>query len=201
MFTGIVLGMGQVTRCERVGQDLKLSITAPAGMLRDSVSGDSISVSGVCLTALQPGNDCFTADVSAETLARTTLGTLQFGQQVNLEPALRLSDRLGGHLVSGHVDDLIQLCSRSPLGKAERFEFSLPPHLARFVAVKGSVCLDGVSLTVNGVTQDSFEVCIIPHTLVVTTLGSLQPGQHVNLEVDLVARYVERLQHGTVTQA
>jgi riboflavin synthase len=135
----------------------------------------------------------FRADVSQETLGLTTLGLLREGQAVNLELALQAHDRLGGHLVSGHVDGMATLLARRPDGRAERLEFEVPGPLARYLARKGSVCLDGVSLTVNDVDGCRFGVCLIPHTLEVTTLGALRPGQHVNLEVDLVARYLERL--------
>ncbi len=161
--------------------------------LESSRAGDSICVSGACLTMLDPAGRQFSADVSQETLSLTTLGRLQEGQPVNLELALRAEDRLGGHLVTGHVDGLATLLSRRPDGRAERLEFEVPEHLARYVARKGSVCLDGVSLTVNSVQGRRFSVCLIPHTLEITTLGALGPGGHVNLEVDLVARYLERL--------
>jgi riboflavin synthase len=155
--------------------------------------GDSIAVSGVCLTVLEPGESGFSADASRETLTLTTLGSLQPGHQVNLELALGLEDRLGGHMVSGHVDGLGCLLSRRVDGRAERFEFELPDSLARYVAKKGSICIDGVSLTVNDVEGARFSVCLIPHTLEVTTLGSLQAGDEVNIEVDMIARYLERL--------
>lgn len=197
MFTGIVQGKGQVLQVERTGQDRRLVISAPAELLDKARTGDSFSVSGVCLTLLDAAPDRIIVDVSMETLSRTTLGALSKGDRVNLEPALRLADRLGGHLVSGHVDGVVELLGREPLGRAERFLFGLPAALARYVAVKGSVCLDGVSLTVNGVTETGFEVCVIPHTLSVTTLGDLRPGQGANIEVDLVARYLERM-HGVM---
>jgi riboflavin synthase len=142
---------------------------------------------------LEPGGGQFSADVSQETLSLTTLGGLQEGAAANLELALRAEDRLGGHLVTGHVDGLATLLERRPDGRAERLEFEVPGELARYVARKGSVCLDGVSLTVNSVDGRRFSVCLIPHTLEITTLGELLPGQRVNLEVDLVARYLERL--------
>jgi riboflavin synthase len=195
MFTGIVTGLGQVIAVQATGDDCRLRIRAPEGLLTDAVAGDSISVSGVCLTALEPSADGFSADVSLETLSRTTLGALEVGDTVNLEPALRLSDRLGGHLVSGHVDAHVRLLSRQALGRSERYDFELPGPLARYVAEKGSVCLDGVSLTVNDAGADHFSVCIIPHTQAVTTLGALAVGQAVNLEVDLVARYLERMRN------
>jgi riboflavin synthase len=142
---------------------------------------------------LQPRQHEFQADISAETLQLTTIAAKQVDSPVNLELALTLQDRLGGHLVSGHVDGLGCLLSRHEEGRAERFEFELPQHLMRYVATKGSITIDGVSLTVNSVSDRGFSVCLIPHTLEVTSLGTLQPGQQVNIEVDQVARYLERL--------
>ena len=159
--------------------------------------GDSISVAGVCLTMLDPDDTGFSADVSAETMAKTSLGDCRSGDRVNLELALMTSDRLGGHLVSGHIDGLAKLVSRTADARSERFEFTAESHLLRFIACKGSVCLDGVSLTVNEVTRQEFSVCIIPHTINITTLGGLTAGDQVNLEVDLIARYLERLSQFT----
>ena len=155
--------------------------------------GDSISVSGVCLTVTEFSPEGFLADVSAETLSVTTLGRLAPGATVNLEPSLRLQTGLGGHLVSGHVDGVGTLVERHVEARSVRMRFAFPPGLARYLAVKGSVCVDGISLTVNDVDDAGFGVNIIPHTLEVTTLGSLQPSEPVNLEVDQVARYIERL--------
>lgn len=194
MFTGIVLTTGTVRRRTAHGSDVRLSIEAQGFDFGSARSGDSISVSGVCLTMLDPSGGGFEADASVETLGLTTLGEVKPGGRVNLEPALRLSDRLGGHLVTGHVDGMAQLVARAPDGRAERFEFELPKPLARYVARKGSVCVDGVSLTVNDVDAGGFSVCLIPHTLAVTTLGDLNVGDRVNIEVDLIARYLERLQ-------
>lgn len=193
MFTGIVMSRGSVLEAMACDGDMRLRIDSGGLDLTDCHEGDSISVSGVCLTMLQvqPGN--FMADVSAETLNLTTLGTLQAGSSVNLELALTLQDRLGGHLVSGHVDGLGKLLGRREDGRSERFDFELPPDLARYVAGKGSITIDGVSLTVNDVQDSKFSVCLIPHTLEVTGLGALQAGDLVNIEVDLVARYLERL--------
>ena len=193
MFTGIVAGMGTLRSQERHGDDLRVRIDAPAALMEDCVSGDSISVAGVCLTMLTPDETGFSADLSVETLDLTSLGSRQPGDRINLELALRASDRLGGHLVSGHVDGLARLVSRNGDGRSERFLFETVQGLARFIAVKGSVCLDGVSLTVNAVDDARFSICIIPHTLEVTTLGELLAGQSVNLEVDQLARYLERL--------
>ena len=193
MFTGIVTAKGTLQEISSVGGDCRLRFLCEGLSLASSHSGDSICVSGACLTMLDPGDREFSADVSQETLGLTTLGRLQSGQAVNLELALRADDRLGGHLVTGHVDGLAKLVARRPDARAERLDFEVPAHLARYIARKGSVCLDGVSLTVNSVDGRRFSVCLIPHTLEITTLGTLQPGDSVNLEVDLVARYLERL--------
>ncbi|MDX1380716.1 MAG: riboflavin synthase [Xanthomonadales bacterium] len=193
MFTGLVDGMGTVIAREPRGADERLSISVPPGYLDDAHEGDSIAVAGVCLTLLAGGEGELHVDASVETLACTTLGQRRPGDAVNLERALRVGDRLGGHLVSGHVDGCATLREQRPDGRAQRLEFDAPAGLARYIAPKGSVCLDGVSLTVNAVTGARFEVCIIPHTLEVTTLGALQPGASVNLEVDLLARYLARL--------
>jgi riboflavin synthase len=197
MFTGIVTAKGSLRQKIPLGGDCRLWIDCGPLALAGARSGDSVCVSGVCLTMLDPKMDAggghFQADVSQETLGLTTLGGLQEGQAVNLELALQAQDRLGGHLVSGHVDGMATLVSRRPDARAERLEFEVPAALARYLARKGSVCLDGVSLTVNDVDGRRFGVCLIPHTLAVTTLGALRPGERVNLEVDLVARYLERL--------
>lgn len=193
MFTGIVIAQGTITDTREVGGDCRLTVSCPDLQLQNAHAGDSICVSGACLTMLDPGGDGFSADVSKETLSLTTLGALSEGGKVNLELALAAGERLGGHLVTGHVDGMAHLVSRHPDARAERLEFEVPPPLARYVARKGSVCLDGVSLTVNEVDGCRFSVCLIPHTLEVTTLGDLQVGDPVNLEVDLVARYLERL--------
>lgn len=193
MFTGIVMSRGVVQDLDSSAGDLRLGIGCDGLDLGGSLEGDSIAVAGVCLTMLDPQPTGFRADVSAETLALTTLGNVNVGRQVNLEPALTLSQPLGGHLVTGHVDGVARVTAREPDGRAERFEFDLPAELARYVARKGSICVDGVSLTVNAVWERSFSVCLIPHTLEVTTLGQLGPGDAVNIEVDLLARYLERL--------
>jgi riboflavin synthase len=155
--------------------------------------GASIGCSGCCLTAVELGPDWFAADASAETLSRTTLGRWRAGTQVNLERSLRLGDELGGHLVSGHVDGVGEVRSATPEHGSTRIVFRVPANLARFIAVKGSIAVDGVSLTVNEVTDDTFGVNIIPHTAAVTCFGSLRPGDAVNLEIDMLARYVARL--------
>lgn len=195
MFTGIVTHRGQLEAVEPSGVDQRMHFLLEADALNDATNGDSMCVSGACLTMLEIDKNTgrFSADVSAETLDKTTLGRLAPGDPVNLEPALRAADRLGGHLVSGHVDGVGQLVDRSPEGRSERFTFEVPPGLARYIAAKGSICIDGVSLTVNRVEGRRFGVCIIPHTLEVTTLGRLDTGDAVNIEVDMIARYLERL--------
>ncbi len=193
MFTGIVASKGIVQKKALIGGDCRLHIACKELSLESSGSGDSISVSGACLTMLEPGSEGFFADVSQETLSLTTLGGLRQGSAVNLELALSLEARLGGHMVTGHVDGKGKLASRHEDARAERFEFEVPGRLARYIAKKGSVCIDGVSLTINEVNGHSFSVCLIPHTLEVTTLGGLAPGDEVNIEVDLIARYLERL--------
>jgi riboflavin synthase len=193
MFTGIVASTGILKNKTAMGGDCRLQIDCKGLDFGSVHVGDSISVSGVCLTMLEPYTSGFFADVSQETLSLTTLGRLRAGQAVNLELALGLEARLGGHLVTGHVDGMARLVSRHQDARAERFDFEAPAQLARYIAKKGSACLDGVSLTVNEVNGARFSVCLIPHTLEVTTLGSLQPGDPVNLEVDLIARYLERL--------
>jgi riboflavin synthase len=198
MFTGIVAGMGTLQTRESLDGDLRIRFGVPSALMEGAGVGDSISVSGVCLPMLDPDEAGFSADLSVETLDCTSLGQRGPGDSVNLELALRASDRLGGHLVSGHVDGLAELISRTGDARSERFLFEAGQDLARFIAPKGSVCLDGVSLTVNVVEGNRFSICIIPHTLEVTTLGSLVAGQSVNLEVDLIARYLERLnQYGS----
>jgi riboflavin synthase len=197
MFTGIVMARGRVIEASPAGGDMRLHLNSGDLDLSNCSPGDSIAVAGACLTMLDPEPRSFYADVSAETLALTTLGNLHAGSVVNLELALTLQDRLGGHLVSGHVDGMGTLLGRFEDGRAQRFEFEVPPELARYIAFKGSVTIDGVSLTVNAVVDAGqaakFSVCLIPHTLEVTTLGGLRPGDQVNIEVDLVARYLERL--------
>jgi riboflavin synthase len=193
MFTGIVQDIGEVVALEPRGGDARLGVRVGALDLARQQLGDSIAVAGVCLTVAAVSGRVFEADVSRETLALTTLGQLRAGSRVNLEPALRAADPLGGHLVIGHVDGLAELRARSADARSERMRLLVPRALARYVARKGSVALDGVSLTVNAVHGDEFEINLIPHTLAVTTLGALQPGDHVNFEVDLIARYTERL--------
>ena len=201
MFTGIVSATGILQSRQSCDGDLRIRFEVPQELMLDTKIGDSISVSGVCLTMLEPDDSGFSADVSVETLDKTSLGSRQAGDSVNLELPMQASDRLGGHLVSGHVDGLAELVSRTGDARSERFVFETKPELARYIAAKGSVCLDGVSLTVNEVTDNQFSTCIIPHTLAVTTLGSLAAGQKVNLEVDLIARYLDRLNQYGGTQS
>jgi len=193
MFTGIVQTMGSVSRVTPADAGSRLRIDCPELEPSRWREGDSVAVAGCCLTALAIDRTGFSADLSAETLARTSLGRLAAGDAVNLEPALAVGDRLGGHLVSGHVDGLAEVVSIRPSGDSRIFRFRVPAALSRYIAEKGSVTLDGVSLTVNAVDDCEFEVNLIPHTLAVTTLGRLAAGKRVNLEVDLLARYLERL--------
>ena len=191
MFTGIITDLGRVQRLRR-GDLLDLTI-ATAFDISAIPIGASIACSGACLTvvAVEPG--AFSVQASVETLAHTTLGQWEVGTPVNLERSLRLGDELGGHLVLGHVDGLGRIVERRPEAESVRFVVEVPLGLARFIAPKGSVALDGVSLTVNELAQDRFGVNIIPHTLSCTTFGQAQPGQQMNLEIDLIARYVARL--------
>lgn len=193
MFTGIVQDVGTVSALMARGGDVRLAIRVGQLDLARTAVGDSICVQGCCVTAVSLSGTTFEADLSRETLSLTTLGSLAVGTAVNLEPALRAGDPLGGHLVSGHVDGLATVVSRTPDARSTRFVFEVPAPLARFIAPKGSVALNGVSLTVNEVDGTRFGVNLIPHTLQVTTLGALAPGGLVNLEIDQVARYVERL--------
>ncbi len=197
MFTGIVQEIGQLRRVEARGeggsQDRLLEV-AYTSLARDRLNlGDSVCVDGVCLTVAGHGDSSFFADVSGETLRVTTLGAKPAGALVNLEPALRAGDSLGGHWVSGHVDGIAEVLSMARDARSLQFELASPRELARYIARKGSVTLDGVSLTVNAVDGARFYINLIPHTLEVTTLGALTPGAKVNLEIDLLARYVERL--------
>jgi riboflavin synthase len=193
MFTGIVLAKGRLASIAERGGDLELGIDA-AGLETARVAlGDSIAVQGACLTVTRKQGACFFADVSRETMAKTTLGKLTAGSMVNLEPSLRAGDALGGHMVSGHVDALGRLRGIAEDGRSRRMEFELPAALMRFVAPKGSICVNGVSLTVNKVEGVRFDVNIIPHTLKETTLGELRVEDEVNIEIDVIARYLERL--------
>lgn len=196
MFTGIIQALGKIAAIEQKGGDVRLRIDTGSLDMSNVNTGDSIAVSGVCLTAVEHSASVFIADVSGETLSRTTLGQLRTGDAVNLEKALTLNTPLGGHLVSGHVDGVGTVVSRETEGRSVRFRFEAPDGLARYIAEKGSICVDGVSLTVNAVNGAKFDVNIVPHTLTQTTLESFQPGSKVNLEVDMLARYLERLMLG-----
>lgn len=193
MFTGIVQDVGRVESRETRGGDARLGITVSRLDLSRTAIGDSICIQGVCLTVTSISGRTFFADVSGETLAVTTLGDLSDGSPVNLEPALRAGDPLGGHLVSGHVDGVGRVTQLQEEARSLRVQIEAPQALARYIARKGSITVDGVSLTVNDVSGNQFGVNLIPHTRQVTTLGQLSVGTRVNLEVDLLARYVERL--------
>lgn len=193
MFTGIILGLGRVSKIEPKGGDMRLTVETGKLPLAGAQLGDSIAVNGVCLTVVALGTMHFCADVSRETLSRTTLGAVKAGTVVNLEPALTPTTRLGGHIVSGHVDGVGTLVSRHADGRSERFVLEAPTGLAKYIAEKGSICVDGISLTVNSVDGASFGLNIVPHTLLETTLSEMRPGHKVNLEVDIIARYLERL--------
>jgi len=201
MFTGIVQELGEVAAIERRGDAARLTIR---GSTRDAGLGESIAVNGVCLTVTEILDGTFTADVMGETLDRSGLGALAQGAPVNLERSVRLSDRLGGHLVQGHVDATGTVISRTPAEHSDQVRISLPPAISRYVVEKGSIAVDGISLTVSALSppgppegpQGWFEVCLIPETLKRTTLGVRQPGEVVNLEVDVIAKYVERLLTG-----
>jgi riboflavin synthase len=195
MFTGIIEALGRIESIESIGGDARMRFVAP-GYLAGIRIGDSIAVNGACLTAIECSADAFSADLSAETLSLTTAGAWTVGRPVNLERALTPDKPLGGHMVTGHVDGIGRVFERREDARSWRFEFEAPRELARYIARKGSVCIDGVSLTVNAVEDARFGVNIIPHTLSHTTLGALQAGDPVNLEVDLIARYLERLLEG-----
>ena len=192
MFTGLIEELGSVRRRVRRGAFQQLEIEAEC-ILTDLQVGDSVNIDGVCQTAVAVGESGFSVETVAETLSRTTLGTLGLGQAVNLERALRADQRLGGHLVLGHVDGIARIRQRTERDGEHRFEIEPPPALARYIAAKGSVALDGISLTVAEVSGDAFTVAVIPHTFDNTTLSQRRTGDSVNLEVDVIARYVERL--------
>jgi riboflavin synthase len=193
MFTGIIQSVGTVRRLEPRGGDMRLGIATGKLPMAGVALGDSIAVNGVCLTAVALGPDEFSADCSRETLSLTTLGDLVPGSPVNLEKALTLSTPLGGHLVSGHVDGVGRVLERREDARSWRLRIEAPAELARYIAHKGSICVDGVSLTVNAVDGPCFDLNIVPHTLEETVIVHYQPGTRVNLEVDLIARYLERL--------
>lgn len=193
MFTGLIEGVGTLAMRETRGGDARLRIDAGTLDIADVALGESISVNGTCLTVVVFDGTGFEADASNETLALTTLGALPIGRAVNLERAMRPTDRLGGHLVSGHVDGLGAVASITDDARAQRWRFNAPADVLRYVAMKGSICVDGVSLTINAVDAAGFEVALVPHTVAHTAFGATAVGDAVNLEVDLVARYVERL--------
>lgn len=193
MFTGIIEATGRIARIERRGGDLRLVIEAGALALDDVAVGDSVAVSGVCLTVVAIDGPALAFDVSVETLDHTSLGTLAVGARVNLEKAMRLSDRLGGHLVAGHVDGVARVVAIEPDARSQRWTFELPDELARYAAPKGSIAIDGVSLTVNDVDGRRFGVNLIPHTIEITTLCDRKVGDAVNVEADMIVRYVEML--------
>lgn len=196
MFTGIIQAIGRIAEVESKGGDCRLTIETGKLSLTGVNLGDSIAVSGVCLTAVELGRQHFCADVSRETLSRSTLGDVRSGTAVNLELALTPATRLGGHIVSGHVDGVGAVMARRTDARSVRLQIEAPAHLARYIAEKGSICVDGVSLTVNGVDGCRFDLNIVPHTLAETTLAEFLPGRRVNLEVDILARYLERLMLG-----
>ena len=193
MFTGIIQSVGSIASMQSKGEDMRLGIATGKLDMTDVALGDSIAVNGVCLTVIEMDSGHFSADVSNETLSLTSLGQLSQGSPVNLEKALTLATRLGGHLVSGHVDGLGEVISRHDDARSVRFSVKAPDVLAKYISAKGSVCVDGTSLTVNKVDGATFELNIVPHTLHETIMGNYQPGTKVNLEVDVIARYLERL--------
>ncbi len=193
MFTGLIQAVGRIASLQQRGGDLCLRVVVGGLFMNDVVVGESIAVSGVCLTAIEHDAQGFAADVSNETLARTTLGALAVGAAVNLELAMLPTDRLGGHLVAGHVDGVGEVMSITDDARSQRWRFHAPQPLLRYIAEKGSICVDGVSLTVNAVDTEGFHVNLVPHTIIHTAFEQIRVGMPVNLEVDLVARYVERL--------
>jgi len=199
MFTGIITALGSVRAIEPIGdgKDMRLRIATPWPDTASIALGASIACNGCCLTAVTVDADSFAVDASAETLACTTLGTWSVGTPVNLERSLKMGDELGGHIVSGHADGVGEAVSATPENGSTRWRFKVPKPLARFIATKGSVAVNGVSLTVNEVKDDIFGVNVIPHTASVTSFGTLKPGDKVNIEIDMLARYVARLAETT----
>lgn len=193
MFTGIIAAVGQLKSLESRGGDIRLHIDPAKLDLTDVKLGDSIAINGVCLTVVEMASRSLQFDVSQETLQRTSLGQLKTGSEANLEKALAVGDRLGGHMVSGHVDGLGEVNSKTASARSWQYKIKVPAELERYIAEKGSITIDGVSLTVNGVFDGGFDINIIPHTLEETIIKHYQTGTKVNLEVDLIARYLERL--------
>jgi len=191
MFTGLIETQGIVTRVDRVGGGAQMEIYAPE-FGRDMALGDSVAVDGACLTIANFARGAFVADVSDETLTKTTLGTARQGTKVNLERALRLSDRLGGHMVTGHIEGMGRLLLRHPAGNSTVYQFQVPPSLMEYIVAKGSVAIDGISLTVAQIRGESFAAAVVPHTEEVTTLKDKAIGSPVNVEVDVMAKYVKR---------
>ena len=196
MFTGIILAIGNIAAIERRAGDCRIKINTGKLSMDDVALGDSIAVNGVCLTAVELGAHYFCADVSNETLSKTLINTLLVGAPVNLELALTPTTRMGGHMVSGHVDGVGQVVEKKADGRSFCFNIKAPDQLAKYIAQKGSICINGISLTVNEVSGATFSVNIVPHTLAETTLGTATSGTFVNLEVDMLARYMERLMQG-----
>ena len=193
MFTGIIKAIGKVENIESAGGDLRLTVTAANFSWKKFEPGESFSINGVCLTAVEILEDGFVADISVESASVTTLGALVEGSKVNLEPSVSLGERLGGHLVSGHVDCVGKIKTREADARSVRLVVEFPVEYSRYIARKGSICIDGVSLTVNEVSDNTFGVNIIPHTADVTSVGDYRAGTEVNIEVDMLARYLERL--------
>tara|TARA_B110000211_G_scaffold70822_2_gene81973 strand:- start:34 stop:681 length:648 start_codon:yes stop_codon:yes gene_type:complete len=197
MFTGIIEAIGSVAKLQQLGSDWRLTIDTGKLDLSDVVLGDSIAVNGCCLTVVELKENIFSADVSNESMRCTALGEFKDGTRVNLEKAMLASGRLGGHIVSGHVDGVGSLVELSEDGASVRLVYEAPKEIAKYIAAKGSVCIDGTSLTVNEVSGQKFTVNVIPHTQAETIIGDYKVDQNVNLEVDLIARYLERLLQGT----
>ena len=201
MFTGIIQAIGEIQNSEQRGGDIRLTIGTGELDITSTALGDSIAVNGACLTVVERDERSFSADVSVETMNKTSLGDLAVGSPVNLESALSLNDALGGHLVSGHVDGVGRLVEMHEEARSVRYEFEVEPSLQHYVAAKGSVTIDGTSLTVNRVVDNRFDVNIVPHTQQMTIFRHYQPGTRVNIEVDIIARYLERLLHGRADPA
>lgn len=192
MFTGIIEGLGTISSIQSSGKGKRITVSADFDLSQSRI-GDSIAVNGACLTAVEIGGRRFVADVSPETLDKTTFAMARVGDRMNLERALRLSDRLDGHLVSGHIDGVGTIENKKTIGNAVTVSFNVPESLSRYMILKGSVAVDGISLTVNECSEGKFEVSIIPHTAALTTIGFKTPGDRVNIETDMIGKYVERL--------